>query len=124
MSDADPGERQAVLPQLRYRDPGRAAEWLCRVFGFSEASRLAGADGAVHLADLRTPGGGAVLVSGMGGPVRRQMRAAFGPDFRDGDPDGWGWPHLGYSVTVLVPDVDAHCAHARVAGARLVSEPA
>jgi len=121
MSDtSDSGGRQPVLPQLRYRDPGAAVGWLCRVFSFVEASRLAGRDGALALADLRTPGGGAVLVSGLAGPIRRQMEAVFGAEFREGEP---AWPHLAYSVTVMVPDVDAHCAQARAEGARLVSEP-
>ena len=121
MSDTGGDERQAVLPQLRYQEPGAAVEWLCRVFAFEEASRLAAPDGTLRLADLRTPGGGAVLVGGLSGPIRRHMEAVFGAEFRAGtDP---GWPHLAYAVTVMVPDVDAHCVRARAEGARLVSEP-
>jgi uncharacterized glyoxalase superfamily protein PhnB len=108
MTDTDGGGRQPVLPQLRYQDPGAAAEWLCRAFSFTEASRLAAPDGTVRLADLRTPGGGAVLIGGMSGPVRKQMEAVFGAEFRAGDDPGW--PHLAYAITVMVPDVDAHCA--------------
>jgi uncharacterized glyoxalase superfamily protein PhnB len=121
MSDTGGDERQAVLPQLRYQDPGAAVEWLCRAFAFEEASRLAAPDGTLRLADLRTPVGGAVLVGGLSGPIRRRMEAVFGAEFRAGtDP---GWPHLAYAVTVMVPDVDAHFARARAEGARLVSEP-
>jgi uncharacterized glyoxalase superfamily protein PhnB len=40
MSDTGGDERQAVLPQLRYQDPGAAVEWLCRAFAFETASRL------------------------------------------------------------------------------------
>jgi uncharacterized glyoxalase superfamily protein PhnB len=121
MSDTDGGGRQPVLPQLRYQDPGAAAEWLCRAFSFTEASRLAAPDGTVRLADLRTPGGGAVLIGGIYGPVRQHMEAVFGAEFRTGDDPGW--PHLAYAITVMVPDVDAHCTRARAEGARLVSEP-
>lgn len=57
MSEREGRDRQAVLPQLRYEDPAAAVAWLCRAFGFTAASRLAGPDGTLHLADLRTPGG-------------------------------------------------------------------
>ena len=119
MSDTSGDERQAVLPNLGYRDPGAAVEFLCRAFALEEASRLAAPDGTLALAVLGTPGGGAVLVGGLSG-ARRQMEAVFGAEFRAGDP---GWPQLGCAITVMVPDADAHCARARAEGARLVSEP-
>jgi len=121
MSDSGGGERQPVLPQLAYQDPEAAVEFLCRAFAFEEASRLSARDGTLALAVLGTPGGGTVLVGGLSDQVRRHMEAVFGDDFRAGtDP---GWPHLGYSITVMVPDVDGHCAQARAEGARLMSEP-
>jgi uncharacterized glyoxalase superfamily protein PhnB len=120
MSDTDGDERQAVLPQLAYQDPEAAVAFLCRAFAFEEASRLSARDGTLALAVLRTPGGGTVLVGGLTDQVRRHMEAVFGAEFRTGDP---GWPQLGCAITVMVPDVDAHCARARGEGARLVSEP-
>ena len=44
MSDAGQVEHPAVQPQLCYEDPIAAVEWLCRVFGFSEAWRMEGPD--------------------------------------------------------------------------------
>jgi uncharacterized glyoxalase superfamily protein PhnB len=113
--------RQPVLPQLRYDDPNAAVAWLCRVFGFREVSRMAGTDGTIHVADLRTSGDGAVLVSGRSPAVRSHLRAVLPDDFREGAETAW--PNLSYSITVMVPDVDAHYDRARREGARLISEP-
>jgi uncharacterized glyoxalase superfamily protein PhnB len=102
-----PGDaRPLVLPQLRYERPAEAIAWLVRVFGFVEQSRMSGPDGTVYVADLRTPSGGALLISGSGGA--RQPA----------DPP---WPNMSYSITVLVPDVDAHFEHARDEGAQMLS---
>jgi uncharacterized glyoxalase superfamily protein PhnB len=92
--------------QLCYEDVGAAVAWLCRVFGFSESWTLA-PQGTVLMASLATPSGGSVMVSGL------QGRSAPTLD-----------PNPYYSVTVLVPDVQAHCEHARSEGARIVAEPA
>ena len=113
-------DRPIVLPQLHYEDPNAAVDWLCEVFGFREESRMAGADGVIHVADLRGPDGGAVLVSGLSDPLKERMRSLFPEDFRD--PAG-PWPNLTYSITVLVPDVDAHFERARRSGARTVTTP-
>jgi uncharacterized glyoxalase superfamily protein PhnB len=79
--------------------------WLCRVFGFTEQWRFE-PGGSLLMANLGTPGGGGVMVS--------TLDAAAGPPA----------PNPYYSVTVMVPDVDAHAARARAEGAELVSEPA
>jgi uncharacterized glyoxalase superfamily protein PhnB len=121
VSETQHDGRTGVLPLVRYDDLPAAVEWLCRVFGFSEASRMVGADGRLAMADLRPPSGGAVLVGGLSGPIVGQMRATFGDDFQA--PATSGWPHLQYALTVFIPDVDTHFAGVRAAGARIVSEP-
>lgn len=111
--------RPLVLPQLRYERPGEAIAWLSRVFGFVEQSRMSGPDGTVYVADLTTPGGGAVLI---GGPVVPALRADLQtrfPEFHQ--PDGVPWPNMSYSITVLVPAVDAHFQHARDEGAHILT---
>ena len=91
--------------QLCYGDVGAAVTWLCRVFGFTETWTLA-PQGRLVMATLETPGGGSVMVSGMQGRSAPTLE-----------------PNPYYSVTVLVPDVDAHCEHARAEGAQIVAEP-
>jgi uncharacterized glyoxalase superfamily protein PhnB len=111
--------RPPVLPQLRYERPAEAIDWLVRVFGFVEQSRMSGPDGTVYIADLRTPGGGALLVSGsMGQAERVKLETAFPEFYQSGER---AWPNLLYSITVVVPDVDAHLQHARDEGAQLLT---
>lgn len=102
---------QPVIPQAFYADVTAAAAWLQRVFGFEEEWRLDADDGRLLMANLLTPGGGRVMVSGALG----SSREGFGDGSR---------PNPTYSLTVLVPDVDAHVERARSEGARIVAEPA
>jgi uncharacterized glyoxalase superfamily protein PhnB len=120
MVDAGELRDPLVIPQLRYGDPEAAVDWLCRVFGFEESSRMTGPDATLHLADLRTPGGGRILVCGAWA-VARQMRARFPDDYRP-ETDA-AWPNPDYSITVMIPDVDAHFDQACEEGARIVAEP-
>jgi uncharacterized glyoxalase superfamily protein PhnB len=96
---APPG---AVVPWLVYPDVGRAIAWLTGAFGFAERLRTPpGPDGSIHHAQVAVGEavreGCVVLTSG----------------------SGTGGP----SLFIPVDDVDAHCEHARLFGARIVSEP-
>jgi uncharacterized glyoxalase superfamily protein PhnB len=121
MTDATEPERPVLLPHLYYEEPNDAVAWLCRVFGFEEQSRMAGPDGTLYIADLQCPGGGSVMISGLSGPIKARMRAAFPDDFRESPISPW--PNLYYAITVLVPDVDQHHEHARREGAQILAEP-
>jgi uncharacterized glyoxalase superfamily protein PhnB len=99
-------EHPAIAVQTFYADVKRAADWLQRVFGFTESWHLDGPDGALLMATLNTPGGGSVMVSTLGDDEAVPSK-----------------PNPYYSITVVVPDVDAHAAAARAAGADLVTEP-
>jgi uncharacterized glyoxalase superfamily protein PhnB len=92
-----------IAVQLFYADVQGAVTWLCRAFGFTEAWTLA-PQGELLMASLATPGGGGVMISGGAPPSP--------------SPNPWS------SVTVMVPDVDAHATRARAEGATLLSEPA
>lgn len=94
-----------VAIQLFYPDVRAAVTWLCATFGFTEGWTLA-PQGDLVMANLATPGGGGVMISGL--PADAGQSAS---------PNPW------YSVTVMVPDVDAHAARARKAGARVVADP-
>src|SRR5262245_26387107 len=86
-----------VLPHITYRDVARASAWLAAAFGFTEHYRYGppGAPSAAHvMLDAADPG---------------QKTPA----------------ELGYgtqSLTVFVPDVDAHYQKAKSAGAQIVED--
>ena len=102
-----PPNAQRIIPALSYDDAPAAIEFLCRAFGFQEASRLEMPDGAIGHAELTLHGNTVMLASaypasGLGGPR--------------------GLPHLHSFVTVYVDDVDAHYARAVAAGATITEE--
>ncbi len=94
-----------ILPHVIYRNVAEASRWLTAVFGFGEHYRYGEPDapnGAqVHL--------GAAWV----------MLNAAGPGEKTPAELGYGTQ----SLTVFVPDVDAHYEKARAAGATIVEEP-
>ena len=90
-----------IIPVLGYRDLRAAVQWLCHAFGFKEHLRI-----GLHRTQLTFGNASLVAVhartdSGPGPVVDASM----------------------HSVMVRVPDADAHCRHARAAGARIISEP-
>jgi uncharacterized glyoxalase superfamily protein PhnB len=90
-----------VIPVLIYPDVREAVARLSAAFGFLERVRI----GENHRSQLSV-GDGAVII----GDVRNDRRPP-----RPGE--------VTHSVTVRVDDVDAHCAHARTHGARILTEP-
>jgi uncharacterized glyoxalase superfamily protein PhnB len=97
-----------------YRDAARMIDWLCAAFGFELRLKVDGDEGRIEHSELTY--GDAVL---MVGSERRGTR--------------WGVDMLSplslegantQGLMLYVDDVDAHCARARGAGARIVDEPA
>lgn len=93
-----------VLPHLTYRDVSAASAWLAGVFGFTEYYRY-GPPGA---------------------PSGAQMYLADAWIMLDTADTGQKTPaELGYgtqSLTIFIPDVDAHYSKARSAGATIVED--
>ena len=83
-----------VIPVLRYPDPGVAAEWLAKAFGFTVRLRIAN-----H---------------------RIQMRAGEGC-FTIGE--GNIVPNYSSIVQVRIDDALSHCERARLGGAKILTEP-
>lgn len=111
--------RQKVVPHLSYEDPFAALDWLCRVFGFSEAKRFdRGEDNLT--ARLRGTDGGVVMISGSTDDFKVWMRERA-PRFEEAT--GRSWPLLTHTVTVIVEDVDAHYERAEREGAAVLSPP-
>lgn len=97
-----------VVPELAYRDVGAALDWLSTVFGFRELLRHTLPDGRVSHADLRTAGGGVVMLTGSQGELRSPADGA----------------HACVKVIVFVDDVDEHFAAVEAAGAAALQRPA
>jgi uncharacterized glyoxalase superfamily protein PhnB len=84
----------SVIPNIIYPDPGAAAEWLGKAFGFTVRLRIAN-----H---------------------RIQMRAGEGCfTIAEGNVD----PNGSCFIQVRVEDVQGHCERARQTGAKILSEP-
>lgn len=95
-----------VLPHVVYQDIAAALAWLGEAFGFVEHYRYGEPGGSVQGAQMRAGEAWIMLESaraGRGSPA----------DLRGGS----------QSLTVFVPDPDAHCERARNAGATIVEEP-
>lgn len=106
----------AIVPMLSYEDPGAAADWLTRAFGFEETLRYEDADGKPSHVEVRL-GDGVVM---LGSP----------PDYvnplrlRETE-SGRAWtssPYIIDGVHAYVDDVEEHFARARDAGATILSE--
>jgi len=95
-----------VVPILIYEDVGKAIDWLCEAFGFSERLRAAAPGGRVTHAQLAIAEG-AVMLGGQGA------------EFRPPRPD-----EVTQYVLVHVDDVDRHYERARQFGARVLGPPA
>jgi uncharacterized glyoxalase superfamily protein PhnB len=95
----------AVVPVLIYEDVGKAIDWLCDAFGFTERLRAGGRDGRVVHAQLSV-GEGAVMLGAQG--------AEFRPPRSN---------EVNQYVLVRVEEVDRHFEHAKQSGARIVHPP-
>ena len=96
-----------------YDDAAAAIDWLVRAFGFEVQERVEDARGRIVHSQLVMDGG--LIMVGQAGlnPDRPYCKS---PDALDGANT--------QSLCVYVDDADAHCEHARAAGATIVSEPA
>ena len=104
MADTKPDP--CVIPYLLYRDVANAIAWLTNVLGLHERFRATADDGSANHAEMELGDCGVVM---LGCP---------GPDYRNPK-------QLGYHTQlqyVTVNDVEAHYAHARTAGAVIISE--
>lgn len=97
-----------VCPYLYYRDVAAAVAWLCRAFGMRTRLVMPGPAGSVMHAELEL-GGGLVMM----GPASEAQGTRSPSEL----------PAVNQGLYVYVDDVDAHFAHARAVGAKVLSEP-
>jgi uncharacterized glyoxalase superfamily protein PhnB len=101
-----------ISSALYYDDPRAAIDWLCKAFGFEVRLLVEGDGGRIEHSELSF-GDALVMVSGTDKsdrfPYMRSPRQVGGANTQN--------------MMVYVDDVEAHCGHAREAGATIVSEP-
>lgn len=99
----------SVIPAITYDDPNAAIEFLERAFGFQPTLLVTDDDGRVQHADLSGEGGSVMVGPSGWAEWAKSPRSAGGANTQ--------------TIHVMVTDVEAHCARARAAGARIVAEP-
>jgi uncharacterized glyoxalase superfamily protein PhnB len=97
-----------ISSALYYEDAPAAIEWLGKAFGFRTRLEVEGGDGTIVHSEIEL-GDGLVMVASPTEPWRKSPRSLGGANTQ--------------SLFVYVDDVDAHCARARAAGARILTEP-
>jgi uncharacterized glyoxalase superfamily protein PhnB len=102
-----------ISSALFYQDAARAIDWIRNAFGFEIRIKVDGEGGKIAHAEL-VFGDGLIMIGSVdpgrpGAETRRSPR-----DIGGGNTQG---------LLVYVDDADAHCERARLAGARIVSEP-
>jgi uncharacterized glyoxalase superfamily protein PhnB len=111
-----PKDWPRISSGLCYRDAAAAIDWLCDAFGFSVRLKVQGEGGRIEHSEL-VYGEGLVMVgqelAEAERPWKRTMRSPKSVNGANTQ-----------TLMLFVDDVDAHCAHARSRGARIVEEPA
>ncbi|WP_342376695.1 VOC family protein [Myxococcus stipitatus] len=98
-----------ITPGLFYENAPAAIDWLEKAFGFQTRLKVEGAPGMVVHSEL-VYGEGVIMVSSL---------SAKYPGRKPGAAGGTSAAYL----MLYVDDVDAHCARAKAAGARITREP-
>ena len=101
-----PENTPRVTPYLYYQDVAAALRFLADAFGFREKLRMPGPDGKIAHAEM-TLGDGLVMMGCPGAEYQNPKRLG----------------QTTQSLYVYVDDVDAHCARAKQAGAKIIDEP-
>lgn len=99
-----------------YQDAAAAIEWLCNAFGFQVRLKIEGENGRIEHCELEY-GDGLIMVA----QEAPDSAKTFKQSFRS--PRSLGGANT-QTLMFFVDDADAHCAHARDRGARIVEAPA
>lgn len=110
-----PKDWPQISPCIFYDDPVAAIDWLCRVFGFDVRLKVEGDDGRIVHSELEF-GAGLIMVSDVN---RKSDELHAVPAVSPRGLDG----RVTMALAMFVDDADAHCAHAKEAGATILNEP-
>jgi uncharacterized glyoxalase superfamily protein PhnB len=113
--NATPAGWPRISPAVFYQDAAGAIDWLCKVFGFEVRLKVEGAGGRIEHSEL-VFGDGLIMVGSVGGKADREDPLPCQ------SPKELGGQNT-QALAIFVDDVDAHCAHARAAGAKVHDEP-
>lgn len=97
-----------------YEDPAKAIDWIVSAFGFDVRLKVVGDGGRIEHSEL-TFHGGLIMVG--------DAAKSSGNVANRASPRALGGANT-QQMCIYVDDVDAHCARARAAGARITGEPA
>ena len=103
-----------ISSALFYEDAAKAIDWLCRTFGFEVRLKVEGEGGRIEHSELAL-GDGLIMVGTAGATPERPRAICKSPRSVGGANT--------QSLCVCIDDVDAHCAHARAAGAEIAQGP-
>jgi uncharacterized glyoxalase superfamily protein PhnB len=108
MAKNPPEGSPRLSPLLTYNDIPAALDWLAEAFGFERRMAMPGPDGSIMHAEM-TIADAVVMLGPASEEEARKSPADLGA--------------VSQSLYVFVDDVDAHCATARAAGAKIRSGP-
>ncbi len=91
-----------LLPHLVYRNVPEACEWLTRVFGFTEHYRYGDPVSGIQM----YLGGAYIMLTGPRDRTQSPAKLGYGTQM----------------LTIMVPEVDAHCRKAKQEGAKVWEE--
>lgn len=115
--ETEPRASQSVIPMLAYADGPAAMDWLVRVFGFTERTRMLDAGGRLAHGELAA-GDGLIMLATPSphyeGPKQHREHCERAARWSE-------VPYIVDGVLVLVDDVAAHFARAQREGARILS---
>lgn len=101
--------RPTLMPAIFYRDPRAALKWLAEAFGFEVFMLIEDGDGVLVHSEMRY-GDSAVTIG-----------SEWSGDHQS--PVSLGGRNTQTTHISIAADVDAHCEHARRAGAEIIEEP-
>jgi uncharacterized glyoxalase superfamily protein PhnB len=106
-----------ISPSVFYEDPRSAIDWLCNAFGFEVRLKVEGEGGRIEHSELELADGLIMVgTAGSTNPLKDTWQRYYAsPKWFDGKTT--------QALAVFVDDVDAHFAHAKAAGATILSEP-
>lgn len=108
-----PPDWPRISASVYYEDASKAIDWLCKAFGFEVQIKVEGEGGRIEHSEL-IYGGGLIMVSS---PKDKTDKFSY---MRSPKQVGGGNTQ---NLFVYVDDVEAHCAQARAAGAKISVEP-
>lgn len=98
-----------------YDDAAKAIDWLCDAFGFEVRLKVEGEGGRIEHSELEF-GEGLIMVGESGGKSDRDEKLPCKSPRQVGGVNT-------QTLCLFVDDVDAHCEHARRAGATIAEVP-